>query len=153
MTGGKKGGGGKGDKGAWKGYSAKGYTYIPTGPQWKAAAGSAGVPFQGTRQWAHPLQPACGKGLSWCQEQPAGYMLSMCREVTPTVQAVTPTATFALAQKDFTSTNTFAPLQGTFPSSRRNRSTPANRRHAQPCDKGRRHAQLCDRARHRLRSA
>ena len=118
MTGGKKGGGGKGDKGAWKGYSAKGYTYIPIGPQWKAAAGSAGVPFPGPRQWAHPLQPAGGKGLSWCQEQPAGYMLSMCREVTPTVQAVTPTATFALAQKDFpdfTSTNTFTPLQEDFP--------------------------------------
>ena len=46
MTGGKKGGGGKGDKGSWKGYSAKGYTYIPIGRQWKAATGSAGVPFQ-----------------------------------------------------------------------------------------------------------
>ena len=100
MKGWKKGGGGKGDKGAWKGYSAKGYTYIPTGPQWKAAAGSAGVPFPGPRQWAHPLQPAGGKGLSWCQEQPAGYMLSMCRPTTTQPTTATTTTQPATAEKD-----------------------------------------------------
>ena len=95
-----KGGGGKGDKGAWKGDTAKGYTYIPIGPQWKAAAGSAGVPFPGPRQWAHPLQPAGGKGLSWCQEQPAGYMLSMCRPTTTQPTTATTTTQPATAEKD-----------------------------------------------------
>ena len=79
---GKKGGGGKGGKEAWKGYGAKGYTFIPSAGQWKAAAGSPGVPLPGPRQWAHPLQPpGGGKGLSWFHEQPAGYMLSMLSEV------------------------------------------------------------------------
>ena len=81
MKGDKKGGGGKGDKEAWKGYGAKGYTFIPSAGQWRAAAGSPGVPLPGPRQWAHPLQPGGGKGFAWCQQQPAGYMLSMCREV------------------------------------------------------------------------
>ena len=44
---GKKGGGGKGGKEAWKGYGAKGYTFIPSAGQWKAAAGSPGVPLPG----------------------------------------------------------------------------------------------------------
>ena len=75
---GKKGGGGKGGKEAWKGYGAKGYTFIPSAGQWKAAAGSPGVLLPGPRQWAHPLQPpGSGKGFSWFHEQPAGYMLSM----------------------------------------------------------------------------
>ena len=36
MKGGKKGGGGKGGKEAWKGYGAKGYTFIPSAGQWRA---------------------------------------------------------------------------------------------------------------------
>ena len=123
MKGGKKGGGGKGGKEAWKGYGAKGYTFIPSAGQWRAAAGSPGVPLPGPRQWAHPLQPGGGKGFAWCQEQPAGYMLSMCREVEQKPVAVkTETGGQQIAafhdrfpKKDFTTVNRFTLLQEDFP--------------------------------------
>ena len=34
-----------------------GYTFIPTTHQWKAAAGTPGVPFPSAKQWSHPLTP------------------------------------------------------------------------------------------------
>ena len=81
--------GGKGnDKGNgkkdWRGCSLNGYTWIPTGPQWKAASATAGVPSPSPKQWSNPMQPGPGKGMQWIQPNcgtimmlsdapPAGY--------------------------------------------------------------------------------